>query len=204
MSPPCQSIIPNSKQMDIQTGTVALLGDLAFWQMNFLCWALFWQGIVYFWCDPCRCQPMKNKPLSLLNYHHWMGRWQWQQQWQRLLLHLLLLLHVKCEFHLPWPVIYGQLSMQMQMVQGVWVQGCQWDWGGMGCECRCGEHEWCNPQRGCGHRWSGGHGGWSEGWGERHLHVQGCWWFKSSYWGHKISKSTSVDCNKIYIVTVKK
>ena len=23
-----------------------------------------------------------------------------------------------------------------------------------------------------------------------------------SYWGHKISKSTSVDCNKIYIVTV--
>ena len=27
--------------------------------------------------------------------------------------------------------------------------------------------------------------------------------FKSSYWGHKISKSTSVDCNKIYIVTVK-
>ena len=28
-------------------------------------------------------------------------------------------------------------------------------------------------------------------------------WFKSSYWGQKISKSTSVDCNKIYIVTVK-
>ena len=27
--------------------------------------------------------------------------------------------------------------------------------------------------------------------------------FKSSYWGHKISKSTSVDCNKIYVVTVK-
>ena len=24
-----------------------------------------------------------------------------------------------------------------------------------------------------------------------------------SYWGHKISKSTSVDCNKIYVVTVK-
>ena len=24
-----------------------------------------------------------------------------------------------------------------------------------------------------------------------------------SYWGHKISKSTSVDCNKIYIVMVK-
>ena len=24
-----------------------------------------------------------------------------------------------------------------------------------------------------------------------------------SYWGHKISKLTSVDCNKIYIVTVK-
>ena len=23
-----------------------------------------------------------------------------------------------------------------------------------------------------------------------------------SYWGHKISKSTSVDCNKIYVVTV--
>ena len=27
--------------------------------------------------------------------------------------------------------------------------------------------------------------------------------FKSSYWGHKISKSTSVDCNKIYVVMVK-
>ena len=24
-----------------------------------------------------------------------------------------------------------------------------------------------------------------------------------SYWGHKISNSTSVDCNKIYVVTVK-
>ena len=24
-----------------------------------------------------------------------------------------------------------------------------------------------------------------------------------SYWGHKISKSTSVDCNKIYVVMVK-
>ena len=30
-----------------------------------------------------------------------------------------------------------------------------------------------------------------------------CFVLRVSYWGHKISKSTSVDCNKIYVVMVK-
>ena len=107
-------IIPTSKQMDIWSGIMALLGNLWFWWMNFLCWALFWQGIVYFWGDCCRCQPMKNKPCPLVNHHHWMGRWR---QWW--------LLHLLCEvwFRLPWMVIYGWLSMQMWTVQGAWAWG---------------------------------------------------------------------------------
>ena len=61
-----------------------------------------------------------------------------------------------------------------QIVQGVWVLGVpMWTEGGMGCECRCGEHERCNPWCRHGHRQSVGHSGWSEGKGEWHLHVLG-------------------------------
>ena len=67
-------------------------------------------------------------------------------------------------------------------------KGCQcglkWAWGmcggwsegqgdrhgqrGMGCECRCGGHEWHNPWCKCGHRWPRGCSGWIEGQGEQH------------------------------------